>query len=300
MHKLALILAFTMSFVASLSAQKLDRIALFDGEKSEFPESIAIDRSGNLYLTLTVARTVKKVTPATGQRSDFARIPDDFLLGIAADSADNLFVCGSKGIWKITPAGRVTLYSAVPGRLSLNDLVIARDGSLYVSDDEKFVIWKIDPRGRASIWSEDPLFVARESSFPIPVGVNGLALSHDQRTLFATNTSNGQLLAVPIGADGRAGAARILLQGPGLIGADGIRSDATNTLYIAQNIERKILRYTSSGGLQTLAGGGLLAFPTSLVLNRAVNPSVLFVCNNGDAFFSETPAGQGVLRLRLH
>lgn len=300
MHTRILLTLTALFLGASLQAQVsvprpvpvLRTLATLDQAASEYPESITRDRAGNLYLTCTFAKTVKKVTPA-GAVSTFASINDIWLLGITTDAAGNLTVAGNAGVWKVSPAGVVSKFSSVPGRKSLNDLVHDAAGNLYVTDDERFVIWKLDPAGRASLWLEHPDFVANDPTFPFPVGVNGIAFSPDFRTIYATNTSDGKLLAISVCADGKPGRVQVLAQGTDLIGIDAVRVAPTGELFVANNIRREILRFDRDGNKTVIFSGGLLNFPTSLVLGDTAG--TFFICNNGDAFFSETPGVPGVL-----
>lgn len=284
-----------LAAVISLGAQTLQPLVYFGGKNKEYPESITKDAAGNLYLSLTFSQMVKKVSPA-GIATDFARVPDSWLLGITMDPSGNVVVAGTSGLWKISPAGQVWLFAKVPGHISLNDMVYDRNGNLLVTDDNLFVIWKVDANGQAVVWSQDSNYVVTNETFPIPVGCNGIALSPDQKTLYVTNTSNGLLLALDIRADGSAGPIRVVASSSQLIGADGIKADSAGNVFVAGNINRQILKVDKFGGITVLADGGLLSFPTALVEGPA--PNSFYVCNNGDAFFSHKPEGQGVLLLR--
>lgn len=284
-----------LSLVSSLGAQSLQPFVYFGAKSKQYPESIAKDADGNLYLSLTFSQMVKRISPA-GIATDFARVPDSWLLGITIDPVGNVVVAGTSGLWKISPSGHVWLFAKVPGHISLNDMVYDPAGNLLVTDDNLFVIWKVDPSGQASVWSRDPHYVVTDDTFPIPVGCNGIALSPDQKTVYVTNTSDGLLLALDILADGSAGPVRVVASSRVLIGADGIKVDRAGNVFVAQNIARQILKVGKTGGVTVLAEGGLLEFPTSLVEGPA--PGTFFICNNGDAFFSNKPAGQGVLLLQ--
>ena len=279
-----------------LPAQTVRPFVSFSDQGNEYPESIARDQQGNLYLSLTFGQRLKKITPA-GVVSDFAVINDDWLLGVTVDARGNVMVAGTNGVWKVTPAGVVTLFAEVPGHLSLNDLTYDQKGNLYVTDDTLGVIWKVDSGGNATVWCSDVRLGPTNPSFPFPVGCNGIAFSHDRKKLLTTNTSDGFLLAVDVLANGTAGTVRVIASSPRLIGADGIKVDAADNVYVAQNINRQILRVNPCGEITTVVQGGLLSFPTSLVFGS--NSNTLFICNNGDAFFSDKPSGQGVLRLVL-
>ena len=99
-----------------------------DGTPGSFrnPYGIAIDSARNLYVSDTLNNTIRKVTPArvvstlaggagvfgsadgTGSAARF-----NFPLGLAADSAGNVFVADAKNsvIRRITPAGVVSTYA---------------------------------------------------------------------------------------------------------------------------------------------------------------------------------------------
>lgn len=60
----------------------------------------------------------------------------------------------------------------IPGAIRLNDLAVARDGTVYVTDsasnDQAGALWRIDPRGRVSA------FAARNPALERPNGINVL------------------------------------------------------------------------------------------------------------------------------
>lgn len=279
------------------AAPKLTPVAFFDGSKGEYPESIAVDHRGNLYLSLTFLSVIRKVTPE-GVQSSFAVIPDNSILGLVFDGAGNLFVAGGKGIWKVTPSGTPTLFAEVPGRISLNDLCFDHRGFLYITDN--FKIWRIDPKGVAKVWAEDPLFRPSKTNFPYEIGCNGLVFSHDAKTLYVSNTSAGRVLALEVGPRGEAGPARVLAESPALIGADGLEIDDVGNVYAAVNFEDGIVQISRKGKITVLAAGDILSSPTSLTFGRGRNGQSLFICNSGNVFFSADPIGEGLLRLDLN
>lgn len=300
MNKLVTLVA-TTSVLAVLSttlrSQSLEPVAFFDGSANEYPESIAIDHRGNSYLGLVFAGKIRKVTPR-GVQSDFALIPDNWLLGMTFDRAGNLVVLGASGIWKVSPDGTPSLFSSVPGHNFLNDLVYDRHGNLYVTDSNNYLIWKVDPHGTAVVWSTDPLLQPSATSFPAPLGPNGIGFDHDMKTLHVVNTSAGRLLLIDVKRNGSAGPARILADDPSLIGADGLEIDEHDNTYIAVNIQDRIALVKRNGRVSTVIEGDLLSVPTSLAFGRGCDSRTLFICNNG-LFFLSDPIGAGLLRLDL-
>src|SRR5271169_5835096 len=91
--------------LASEPAQSAQLLAAFSAANNEFPESIAIDSSGNVYLSCVITGVIKKVTPA-GVQSVYATIPDPYYIqGLAFDTTGNLYVAAGSGVWKVTTAG---------------------------------------------------------------------------------------------------------------------------------------------------------------------------------------------------
>jgi alpha-tubulin suppressor-like RCC1 family protein len=140
------------------------------GAQFNSPQNIAIDATGNLYVTDTNNSTIRKVTPAgvvttiaglagyysdssdgTGSAARFAQ-PS----GIAVDFAGNLYVTdGNYTIRRITPSGVVTTVAGVAGYCGRSDgtgsavqfyqphgLAVDSTGNLYVMDSGNATIRK--------------------------------------------------------------------------------------------------------------------------------------------------------------
>ncbi len=132
------------------------------------PVGIAVDKSGNVYVTDLMSSTIRKITPegyvstlagepgahgttdGRGRAARFMALPD-----IAIDRTGNLYVVDSiaHNIRKITPTGEVTTVAGRGSKLSTVDLAlptgIAVDGAgnIYVSDNGLARITKISPAG---------------------------------------------------------------------------------------------------------------------------------------------------------
>lgn len=147
------------------------------GEVARFsrPRGLAIDGSGNLYVSDQTSFTIRKISPA-GEVTTFAGLggvggstdgtgaaarfsdPD----GLALDATGNLYVADGANhtIRKITPAGVVSTFAGVAGlRGSVNGppdvarfndptgLAIDNLGNLYVTDSGNYTVRKISPAG---------------------------------------------------------------------------------------------------------------------------------------------------------
>ncbi|MHB8696737.1 MAG: NHL repeat-containing protein, partial [Sulfuricaulis sp.] len=250
-----------------------------------FPQGIAADAAGNLYVTDAGNSTIRKITPAgvvttlagtagvqgsadgTGAAARFA-----FPQGIVADAAGNLYVADSSNdtIRQITPAGAVTtlagtarIYGSADGTGSAaqfwNPYGIAADaaGNLYVTDSVNFTIRKITPAGVVT-------------------------------TLAGTAGVRGS-------ADGTGAAAQFNYP-------TGIAADAAGNLYVADENNSTIRKITPAGVVTTLAGtagvrgsadgtgaAAQFNYPTGIAADAAGNLSVADSSN--DTIRQITPAG---------
>jgi len=281
-------------------APEVEPVAFFDYANGELPESLAFDRAGNCFLSIAYRGKIVKVAP-DGTKSDFVSIPDGQLLGVKFDGNGNLFVAGGTGIWKVTRAGVVSMFAAVPGHFFLNDMAFDRCGNMYVTDSFAYSIWRLDPAGNAQIWNTDPLLLPETTFFPFPLGPNGLILSRDQRKLYVLNTCAGRVIEIGINQDGTARTGRVLAEDDALIGADGLDLDLRGNLYVAVNYQDQIVVVSPDGELTELvADDGLLSTPTSVAFGEGCAKSTLYICNNGNFFAGSDPTVAGLLKIDVN
>ena len=257
-----------------------------------FPNGIAADSVGNLYVADTNNHTIRKITPAgvvstlagmagvagsadgTGAAARF-----NGPLGVATDSAGNVYVADTRNstIRKITPAGVV---STLAGKASVTGSVdgtgaaasfnglsgIATDnaGNAYVADLGNNTIRKITPQGVVStqagtagtIGSADGTGVAASFNAPSGVAVDGSG------NVYVTDKGNSTIRKItPAGVVSTlAGTAGVTGSADGTGAAasfnfpDGIAIDGAGNLYVADTVNHTIRKITSSGVVSTLAG----------------------------------------------
>lgn len=142
--------------------------------KFDYPNGIALDASGNLYVTSHYSHKIKKITPngvvttfagsilgdlnGTGTAARF-----NYPSGITIDASGNLYVCDqfNHKIKKITPAGVVTTVAgSTEGFVDANGpnakfstpigIAVDATGNLFVCDNANEKIRKITPQGDVS------------------------------------------------------------------------------------------------------------------------------------------------------
>jgi Ca2+-binding RTX toxin-like protein len=141
------------------------------------PNGLAMDRAGTLYVA-AFDRNLYTVNRTTGAASVFTTLgPGVSLGGVAVGFDQNLYVTDSNGdallrIDRQTKAVTPIASNFTPSG-SPYGIAIARDGTIYVSD-EHLTVYRVSPAGAVSVLATSPLLS----------GADGIALSPDQRTLF--------------------------------------------------------------------------------------------------------------------
>ncbi len=229
-----------------------------------FPEAIAADANGNLYIAEYDNKDVRKITPAGvvstyagNNGSGFPAIfagPD----GIAVDGSGNVFVSDydSGSIIEITPTGTVSTFAS--GISGPAGLAFDQSGNLVVAAQDANSILKITPTGIVSI--------------------------------FAGNGVNGGYIDAPIATDAR------------FTNPTDVKVDASGNIWVADYQNNVIRKITSAGMVTTLAGSAGNAGYANGTGAAALfnNPTGLAIGNGGIVYVADllnnniraiTPAG---------
>jgi gluconolactonase len=108
-----------------------------------------------------------------------------------------------------------------------NDLVFARNGDLYFTDEGESGLH--DPTGRLYRLRADARLELLLRNVPSP---NGLVLTPNEDILYLAATRNNAVWRVPLLADGNLGRVGIFIQLSGGMGPDGMAMDAEGSLAV--------------------------------------------------------------------
>ncbi|RTR29857.1 superoxide dismutase family protein [Deinococcus radiophilus] len=232
-----------------------------------FPEGVAYDaqrgllltgssQNGNIYAVNAQSGEVKLHSPggAVGRQA---------AVGLELDPQGRLWIAGgAQGTVSVLDKGGMVLKVLETPKSPapfVNDLTLAPDGFVYVTDSQRPVIFRVSPDMELSAWLD-------LSGTPIQYGegvnLNGIVATPDGRALLIAQTNTGDLWRVDLRTKA---VARVMT---GLDHADGLWLDG-RTLYVARNTAQVVSRVElaadyASGTLVAEEPLGGLRFPTTL------------------------------------
>ncbi len=284
----------------------------FDAKAAELPEGLAI-RDQRAYVGFAPSGAIAAVDLKTGGVTRFAKLPSPvpgkgFMTGLAF-SGSGLYAAlvsfvpeVAAGIYRVPASGgAATLFGHHPHMLFPNGIAPAARGTLYVTDSAAGAIFRVAADGTTEEWLHDDLLRGGKDAcgpgkgvgLPFDIGANGIVIKDG--ALYVTNTDKATLIRVPIGADGGAGAPRVLA-GPDcdrLSGADGLTVAPDGAFIVAANHLGALVRIDAAGTIETLYHGAPLDFPASV----AFVGGTLFASNFSFLDAATTQAAPGLIRI---
>ena len=220
----ALLIVAGNSLAAIADTWKVERLA-YNLDTAEGP---LWDAAGKLYYTEIFANRVHEYTVASGEFR-LVRLDSGGANGMAFDAAQRILMCEMLGkrVSRLEPDGTVaTLWEAEhSGKGGPNDIVVSASGNIYFTMPRHSCIYRITPDGSVAPFVSDL------------AGVNGVMLSQDESTLYATEYKQRKVHAFPLNErTGTIGARRLFaqIQTEGTEhGADGMAVDDEDRLYVA-------------------------------------------------------------------
>ena len=258
-----------------------------------YPRSVAVDGSGNLYIADTQSNTIRKITP-TGMVTILAGCPQvsgtsngtesaalfNTPEGVAVDAVGNVYVAdgGNHTIRKVTQAGVVTTFAGKPGVTggtdgtgsaarfnSPNGIAVDANGNVYIGDTGNHTIRKITQAGvvttiagKAGV-SGTADGTGSAARFNLPRGVT----VDSNGNIYVANCGNNDIRKItPSGVvttfAGIAGAGWGSVDGTGsaakFFSPWGITVDANSNVYVADSGNSTIRKITPSQVVTTFAG----------------------------------------------
>ncbi len=255
-----------------------------------YPQGLALDSKGNLFVADHTASTIRRITPA-GVMTTFAGLAEtpggvdgqgavarfDHPTGLAIDAADNLYVADTYNstIRKITPAGVVTTLAGWMGHPGFRDdqgtlaqvsmprgLAIDTNGNLYVADTANQRIRKVTPGGLVSTvagigvegLADGALTTATlECPHGIAVASDGTVYFTEYRSHLVRKVSQGQILTIA-GKPGTPGFSDGIGTAASFCAPAMLSLDAAGALYVADRGNHILRKVLSDGTATTVAG----------------------------------------------
>lgn len=244
----------------------------------DFPSSISIDSTGNIYVADSHNNAIYKVSPraevtifagTSGTRGDANGIGLEARFngpgGITADGANNVYVADSHNdaVRKITPAGLVTTFGGDLGTWPAG-VAIDSVGNVYVAGISDNTIRKITPTGVVTTLagtagvSGHADGTGKVASFNLPAG---LAID-SKGNLFVAESGNNTIRKITpagvvttlAGTAGKKGA----VNGTGAVARFNhpmaVAIDNAGNVYVADSGNSTIRKITPAGVVTTLAG----------------------------------------------
>jgi sugar lactone lactonase YvrE len=276
---LIVLVAVTIVFVQANDNGQVEVMKSFNADRGELPEGVAIDKVGNLYVSLGPPFFVGgglgeiwKISPDGTERklAEFNFPGVSGPAGLAVDAPGNVYFAypaldpDTNGVYKLSGNGVLVRLPGTENMIVPNGLAFDKQGNLYVSDSILGAIWRI-PRGvdaGPEIWFQHEWLGGCGDTEPM--GANGVAFW--KGSFYVANTAQGLLVRIPILTDGSPGEPVIVAgepEGSGtdcvpeiddeLYGMDGIALDVHGNIYALLVMQNKLVRIDpNDGGVTTL------------------------------------------------
>jgi sugar lactone lactonase YvrE len=257
-----------------------------------YPQGVAVDSSGNIFIADFANHTIRKVTPAgvvttiagtalaAGNEDGVGSAARFYSPGaLAFDGSGNLYVADSNNhaIRKISPAGVVTTIAGSAGNTGTADgtgsaarffvpdgIVVDGSGYIYVADTWNHTIRKISPAGvvttlvgsAGNTGTADGTGSAARFNYPrgLALDTSGNLYVADQFNYTIRKVTNAGVVTTIAGQAGVSGSADGVGAAARFRSPSDVSVDSAGNLYVADSNGNCIRKITSDGTVTTLAG----------------------------------------------
>ena len=228
--------------------------------KTDFPESMTGTADGTLYFSSFAGGRIFRAAPGETEAKEWIKQGVNGLssvLGVLADPKSNtLYACSDDTRWagiavpsgdEVTALKLFDLTTGAPkaslplpasklfGQTALcNDIVVAADGTAYVTDSLSGYILRMKPgSSMLEVWAHDPRWDVKGPQ------LDGIAILDDG--VYANIFEGDGLYRIAINPDGSAGAITKLQTSRPLYHSDGLRAFTSNKLLMVEGETRGFL-----------------------------------------------------------
>jgi sugar lactone lactonase YvrE len=238
----------TFALAAGLvcAAHAADRTEITFADGRIFPESLTSTKNGAVYFGSLGLDSVYRAAPKSSKAETWIQPKTSGLqtvLGVFADEpAGTLWVCASATGGRGAPVvGETALKAfslkdasakgsyAFPGGGLCNDIAVARNGTVYVTDTTGARVLRLKKGASAlDVWAADSKLLAT---------ADGVAIL-DDGAVYVNSVGQGTLLRIPVKADGSADTITKLDTSRPLQSPDGMRSVGRKTMLLVEGAGR--------------------------------------------------------------
>ena len=224
--------------VFGTAAAQMPEVYELPGEQV-YPEGVAV-ADGTFYVGSTTDGTIFRGDVASGEVEVFAEGQQPTAIGMEADAEGNLWVAGggSGNVYRYdTETGELTGTFTTPEAEStfLNDLVVADDGSVYVTDSMRPTLFRVAAGAEPGEMESWMSFEGTPAAFTQGFNLNGIALTPDGQSLVVVKSNSGELFRIDLGDM----SVTPIEVDADLTNGDGLVLDG-QTLYVVQNAQGHI------------------------------------------------------------
>lgn len=211
-------------------------------------EGLCFDRFDNLYCVDIDHDILYRINMKTKEKTVMLEAPGRFFASVKVHRDGRLFVCClgyEYGVFWFDPKdGSSQPVKSLRGH-SIDDLVFDRKGGFYCTE---LTGHYHNPTG--GIYYVDASMESTAVVIPNLAGANGVALSTDEKTLWATEYNKGTLLRFGLSDDGLSAAQYESYCSYHFIGApgpDSLTTDADDNVYVALNGQGRYMEFDRNG-----------------------------------------------------